>query len=181
MQRDKLRALYRQLQTDPLTRAVLATNKRLARRVVLWLLLEESLLVAQVYPLKYLYNGLTAGQFDRRRLLVIALIMTGVYMAVTVVRRYMDTRRHEFYFSVWSMLWGHGHRAEQRQSVAWHTFHSTGEKQSIMSNNVSKVDNLIALLGRLYLFAGLDRTLVRVHPTSASTQSSRTQLGETGR
>ena len=138
-----LKDLKAEVSKDPELTKPLAEAKSLARRALGWLLFNELLLVTEIYPIASFINALGAHPMDHLRAYVSLGVMLGLYMASTVVRWFMDTRRGRFYLRMWSLLWGYGHRVEQRQSVRWHKQHSTGDKESVMTKNVAKVDILI--------------------------------------
>lgn len=138
-----LRLVVKEVQQYPDEAEALGQAKSFARRTLGWLLANELLLVVEIYPIKAFIDALGAEPFDRVRALVSIGMMFALYVMSSIVHWFMDTRRIRFYWRVWSLLWGFGHRVEQRQSVSWHKQHSTGEKESIMTKNVAKVDFLI--------------------------------------
>jgi len=135
-----VRQISAQLRDDPELASNLGQVKHMARKAFVWLLANEILIVAEAYPLKALIDALQAHPFDPARALRVVAVMGVLYMVTAVVHWAMDARRLLFFWRTWSLLWGFGHRVEQRQSVSWHKQHSTGDKESIMTKNVSKLE-----------------------------------------
>ena len=139
----RLRQVSAELRGDAEIAASLPEVKRMARKAFVWLLANEVLIVAEVYPLKALVDTLQAKPFDVSRALRVVAAMAILYTVTAIVHWAMDIRRLRFFWRTWSLLWGFGHRVEQRQSVQWHKTHSTGDKESIMTKNVVKLEQLL--------------------------------------
>ncbi|MBI5153384.1 MAG: ABC transporter ATP-binding protein [Parcubacteria group bacterium] len=116
--------------------------KRMACATFLWLIGAEIIMVFQVYPTKEFLDELQRGM-GQTPLIRICVTIFLLYVVGSLVRREMDNRRNDFFWRMWSMLWGYGHRKELRLDTAWHIAHSTGEKESVLAKNIMKVENLI--------------------------------------
>lgn len=116
--------------------------KRITLMTFLWLIIAEAIMVFQIYPTKQFLDELQRGVQINTLVWFLGSIFA-LYTIGSIVRGEMDTRRHDFYWRMWSMLWGHGHRKELRLDTAWHIAHSTGEKESILDKNITKVEHLV--------------------------------------
>lgn len=137
------RMAWAQLQNDDQLRAGITEVRTMARSAFAWLLANEVLIVLEVYPLKAFIDVLETKPFDGKKAVTVAVLIATLYVVTSIVHYLMDKRRLKFFWRLWSLMWGFGHRLEQRQSVAWHKSHSTGEKESIMTKNVSKLEFFI--------------------------------------
>lgn len=138
--------LLRLLQEQPRTREDVLTLRHLARQLFLWMLAAEVLLVLQPYPMRWLFDGLVSRPIDKPLLYLVALVILGILALGTVIETEMDRRRNNFFWKFWTLLWTEGHRRLLALSADWHVAHSTGEKESVLDKNVSKVEALVGNL-----------------------------------
>lgn len=136
-----IQKLYRPLAQHPGAGDDLKELKHKSARALLWLMVLELIMVGQVYPTKYFVDGLVARSSSRHLMTIIGVSLTA-YLLGTRFKGAMDNRRHSsMWFNV-MVLWGYGHWHQLKQDAGWHTAHSTGEKESVLSRNVMKVDRL---------------------------------------
>lgn len=133
---------FAELQRDSEVNESVRELKKLASGVFVWLVIAEIVLMAQIYPAKWFFDGLVTGM-TMHDLMIICVVTLVLYASGTILRREMDNRRNNFFWRMWKMLWGFGHRKELRLDTAWHISHSTGEKESILAKSVMKVEYLI--------------------------------------
>lgn len=115
--------------------------KRLARRGFIWVLLSEAFIIAKLYPVKVLFDGLNRG-VPLNRLYIIAIGMAVLFLVSPSIYKKREVAQSFFYWRWWATLWGYAHRLQQRMSTDWHVANSTGEKESVISKNVAKIDVL---------------------------------------
>lgn len=134
--------LYRLLLSKP---EVAQKYRKLRRHIVLaisLLLLSELLSVAEPFPLRGLFDGMLANE-PATSLLVFVAGMIGLRLAHTLVTEVAE------YFqisSVWHNLvyiLGAGHEHQINLDPAYQIEHGTGEKESVLSKAIWKVDRLI--------------------------------------
>ncbi len=88
-------------------------------------------------------------------MLVISLVILAVYLAGSLLYLRMD------HFRIWAMwlnymtILGYSHQHLLLLDVNWHSRHSTGEKESVLSKNIRKIDRLTDEL----IFEALPATL----------------------
>ncbi len=136
-----VRKLYNALAQLPGAQSDLTELKRKSGRALLWLVAFELVMVAQFYPAKLFIDSLER-QASFPYLLSIIGVSFGAYLLGTFLHFAMDKRRHHAMWFNWMMHWGYGHWHQLKQGADWHTAHSTGEKESVLSKNVQKVDRL---------------------------------------
>ncbi|MDE1970440.1 MAG: ABC transporter ATP-binding protein [Patescibacteria group bacterium] len=137
-----IKNFFAELKKEPPVAEELNVLKRQATYVFVWLVIAEVFLFAQIYPVKWFFDGFRHAM-SYRMLLVICGAIFVLYGIGSLVRCEMDNRRNQFYFRFWKLLWGYGHRKELRLDTAWHVAHSTGEKESVLAKNILKAENLI--------------------------------------
>jgi ABC-type multidrug transport system fused ATPase/permease subunit len=135
------RQLYKQLRQDPESTAELKMLGGLATSTLRWTFLVEALQMAQIYPVKLFFDGF--GHRSITYLTLVSAMGVALYVMGSQINRQMERRRTRFFWQMWSFLWGYGHRRQLQLSVGWHTAHSTGEKESLLERNISRVQNLI--------------------------------------
>jgi len=137
-----IREFFRKLGQEKEVADDIVALKRITLMTFLWLVVAEVIMVFQIYPTKQFLDELQRGAQMSNLVWILGSIFV-LYTIGSIVRGEMDTRRHDFFWRMWSMLWGHGHRKELRLDTAWHIAHSTGEKESILDKNITKVEHLI--------------------------------------
>lgn len=138
-----LKDLLAIMQADPSISGELPKARRLILKTFGWLLATEFLLVAQLYPIKFFIDELGKPQPSLQWLLGIALVTVIVYLAGAETKRRMNLWREATFWRLWSIWWGYGHRRELRLSTDWHVRHSTGEKESLVSKNIERLQTLV--------------------------------------
>ncbi len=119
----------------------LARLKKLSLHAFVWLILVEFVVVAQIYPVKWFIDGLTTSQ-DLEYFAVLAGVIFVVYLSGSLLYARMD------HFRLWAMwmnfltILGYSHQHLLLLDTAWHGEHSTGEKESVLSKNIRKIDRL---------------------------------------
>lgn len=134
--------MYRLLLSKPDIRHKYRQVRPSVVRTLVLVLVVEAIAVAEVYPLRYIFDGMQAG--------VAASALIGWVVLMFVMRMvhtlFDENKEYHQMYSDWfnlGMLLGHGHEHLLKQDQAFHTEVSTGEKESILSKNVWKMENLI--------------------------------------
>ncbi len=138
-----LRELLSIMKADPKISDELPVVRRLATRALLWLGATEFFLVLQVYPVKFFFDEFSSDDPSMSRLLAISASFVVVYRIGAMLRLRMSNWRNSTTWRMWRVWWGYGHRRELRLSADWHTAHGTGEKESLVSKNIIKFENMI--------------------------------------
>lgn len=131
------------MKEDPSVADELPVVKKLVLRAFVWLLAAEASQVLLVLPLKFFIDELNSDSPSVPRLLMIAGIMAIVYRVGEEIDRRMDIWRNSAFWRMWYLWWGYGHRRELRLSADWHTYHSTGEKESMVMKNIERLQTLV--------------------------------------
>ena len=146
-----LKRLWQVLRSDPTSSTDLRKFRPIAWRSALWMLASEAAVLAQVYPLKLLIDGLAAPAnqhfwFGLSRMPYLASVIgaSGVlfYLGSRIDLR-LDVARNSATWLFYSIVNDFGHRKQLSLSADWHTTNSTGEKESVLSKNHRKIDRLI--------------------------------------
>jgi ABC-type multidrug transport system fused ATPase/permease subunit len=117
--------------------------KRLGKVALFWIVVTEALLIAQVFPTKYFIDGLMA-QRSSLYLTSIALLVLFLYvLGAYVSQKKMGVARNNFGQYLRTIIWAQSHAKELELSTDWHIAHGTGEKESIISKNVNRVETLL--------------------------------------
>lgn len=129
-----------------LERPEVASKYRQVRRPIILamglLLLAEMFSVAEVYPLRYILDGMQNG-IEASALTPLVVAMFAIHSVHTVLHQAMDYYRIHSAWKNLGYVLGHGHEHQLGLDHNWHTSHSTGEKESVLSKNIWKVDRLI--------------------------------------
>lgn len=148
------KALYEALLKEKGAKSNLIKLKSLSIKAFVWLIVVEAVVIAQVYPAKSFIDGLTSDK-SLSYMLVISLVILVVYLAGSLLYLRMD------HFRIWAMwlnymtILGYSHQHLLLLDVNWHSRHSTGEKESVLSKNIRKIDRLTDEL----IFEALPATL----------------------
>lgn len=134
--------MYRLLLARPEVREKYRVIRRPIVLALALLLLAELFSVAEVYPLRYILDGMQEGS-EFSDLMPYAILMFGIHTIHTVLHQAMDYYRIHSAWSNLGYVLGHGHEHQLALDHNWHTSHSTGEKESVLSKNIWKVDRLI--------------------------------------
>ncbi len=115
--------------------------RTLSIKAFLWLFVVEAVVIAQVYPAKSFIDGLTSEK-SISYMLVVCVVILFAYLAGSMLYLRMD------HFRFWAMwlnymtILGYSHQHLLLLDVNWHSRHSTGEKESVLSKNIRKIDRL---------------------------------------
>lgn len=133
--------LYKMLALQDEAKDNLKKLKILSIHAFVWLVVVEFVMMLQVYPVKWFVDGLTNGAhlsyFEG-----IAGLTLVIYLSGSLLYARMD------HFRLWAMMLnyltilGYSHQHLLLLDTAWHSEHSTGEKESILSKNIRKIDRL---------------------------------------
>lgn len=137
------RQLLAIMKEDPSVADELPVVKQLVLRAFVWLLAAEGSQVLLVLPVKFFIDELNSDSPSVSHLLMIAGTMAIVYRAGEEIDRRMDIWRNSAFWRMWYLWWGYGHRRELRLSSDWHTYHSTGEKESMVMKNIERLQKLV--------------------------------------
>lgn len=145
MSLSKLRLFFRLLGTRSGSKSELAKLRRFGVIALVGALASEVLLVLQLYPAKWIIDGLTWGR-PKSHLYLDCLMMLALCVIATRLNTAMERPRTAFFWKLWSILWSEGHRHQLRLSTDWHVRHSTGEKDSVLGKNIVRVEALVGNL-----------------------------------
>lgn len=112
-----------------------------ARKALFWLIVTELLEIVQIYPLKYFIDGIAQGR-DLKYLLSVVGVMLAIDVVVRVVANTMNHTRHVAAWHQYVLLLGFGQAKQLSMDIEWHLEHGTGEKESLIAKNLSRIDNL---------------------------------------
>ncbi len=135
------RTLYLMLVRQNGAKANLSKLKNLSVHAFGWLVVVEFVMMLQVYPVKWFVDGLTNGA-DISYFEEVAGLIFVIYLSGSLLYARMD------HFRLWAMMLnyltilGYSHQHLLLLDTAWHGEHSTGEKESILSKNIRKIDRL---------------------------------------
>lgn len=134
--------VFRQILGDPLFREKALYLKRIAKKTFFWIFITEIILVFEPYPVKWFFDGIYQ---QKSPLLVISvcLLIGVIYFLGTRVYAVMDRWRNHFFWRSWADLWGYSHYRELKLGIDWHVEHSTGEKESLITKNISKLQRFV--------------------------------------
>lgn len=135
------------MQSDPSISHEMPFMRKLILKTLGWLTLTESIWVLQLYPFKLFTDELHAQLLredpSMQSLIMITAVMVVIHFCSSEVKRWMNVYRSQTFWRMWYMWWGYGHRRELRLSTDWHVRHSTGEKESIVSRNIERFEELV--------------------------------------
>ena len=116
--------------------------KKLAKKTLLWILIAEAVMVIEPYPVKWFFDALNK-KLGTEWLIGICSIIVLIYLLGTRIHMKMDRPRNKFFWLFWATLWNYSQWRQQKLSTDWHIEHSTGEKESIVAKNVTKIEALV--------------------------------------
>ncbi|MBI2633005.1 MAG: ABC transporter ATP-binding protein [Parcubacteria group bacterium] len=138
--KESLKILWREFH-KPEIRPHTEKVKKFARKTFFWIIFSEILVIAEPYPIKLFFDGLTRHENQWYMIAICGLLLFFAWCA-TWMWMQMDKRRHEFFWAQWALMWDYAHRKQQKLSVDWHTEHSSGEKESLIERATDKIINL---------------------------------------
>lgn len=127
---------------DPALENKIFNLKKLGRGFVIWTLIAESVMVLEPYPVKWFFDGFNQ-KWPLEIMIGICVLIFAAYFFGTRIHYKMDKPRNEFFWLAWATTWNYCQYRQQKLGTDWHIQHSTGEKESIVAKNVSKVENLV--------------------------------------
>lgn len=107
--------------------------------------LSELCSVLSVIPLKALLDGF-ANHLSSETLALYAL--AGLFLASvhSVIHQVMDLHRSNAMYPNYGYILGYAHEHQLNMDMPWHQSHSTGEKDSVLTKNMKKIDYLIDIV-----------------------------------
>lgn len=141
--RENLTGLLKIMQNDPTISDELPIAKKLIAKSMRWLVLNEFFLVLQLYPVKFFIDEINHDAPNVTKLLLISFSFGVIHKISDVVNKQMALSRNTTMWRLWRIWWGYGHRVLLRLSTDWHTLNGTGEKESLVSKNILKFENMI--------------------------------------
>ncbi len=161
-----VRRMWQLLRDDPLNVEQVTRLKRVALRTLGWLMLTELMIVLAIYPLKYFFDAIAKpnqrffGLSQVPFMLVIGAMSLATYLATSLANFKNEIGRNEGSWLFYVMVNDFGNRKQLSLGADWHTENSTGDKESVLSKNHKKVDNMVDWL--IYFIAPLSFKLVFV-------------------
>lgn len=140
-----IRRLYRRLMVDPDARTKFERTKRDAKRSLALIAIAELLSIAGAYPIKMLLGGFAE---NAPSMFLYGAVIAGFVFSTmqTVEHQFMDRLRSKAVYRHYGYVLGYSHEHQLSKDTAWHTANSTGEKESVLSKNMKKVDYLIDII-----------------------------------
>ena len=126
---------------DPVLEKKISELKILGKKFVFWTLVAELVMVLEPYPVKWFFDGFNQ-KWTTSTMVGICILIFVVYLFGTRIHYKMDKPRNHFFWLTWATLWNYCQYRQQKLGTDWHIQHSTGEKESIVAKNVTKVENL---------------------------------------
>jgi ABC-type multidrug transport system fused ATPase/permease subunit len=103
----------------------------------------EVVLVAQIYPVKYIFDSLVNPQYSVWYTLRVSFLVYFFYTLGTWLFNFMSNARNDFYHLLKAIIRDEARRQELRLSTDWHIAHGTGEKEALIAKNIAKVSVLL--------------------------------------
>lgn len=127
---------------DPALEKKMFNLKKLGKGFVIWTLIAELVMVLEPYPVKWFFDGFNQ-KWTLETMIGVCVLIFAAYFFGTRIHYKMDKPRNEFFWLTWATMWNYCQYRQQKLGTDWHIQHSTGEKESIVAKNVSKVENLV--------------------------------------
>jgi ABC-type multidrug transport system fused ATPase/permease subunit len=150
-----LKRLWQALKSDPMTAEKLRLLKPLVWKTLVWLLVNELIVLMEVYPIKLLVDRATilSGQWQHGHLYIptgvwwnlaaIIAVPAVIFAADSLTWRYMDQERNSTAWLFYIILNAHGTRKQFALDAGWHSANGTSAKESMFAKNLKKVDFLV--------------------------------------
>lgn len=138
-----VRRYFSLLSRHPMNQEKLVELRHLAGKIFGLMTVYELFMVAETYPVCWFINTLSAGGPYHNRLLRLNLLILALALIGKFLHKELTIRRVMYYWRNWRLTWGYGHWHQIHLCTAWHTAHSTGEKESVVSKSVNKIEKMI--------------------------------------
>lgn len=138
----KIRAMYQLLCRDLEARYKFARVRKAALITFGLITLSELCSVLSVMPLKALLDGFNNHSSSQTLVFYAAagLVLACVH---SVIHQVMDLHRSNAMYPNYGYILGYAHEHQLNMDMSWHQSHSTGEKDSVLTKNMKKIDYLI--------------------------------------
>lgn len=137
-----LRKLFAILRSEHSLTEELKKLRSMAIKTAVWLLIYELILLGQMYPMRWYFDGLSGGMTREKFALLLLLIVGGELVMIQAIK-WMDSARVSLNHYFLQFMWSYNKRVELRLDVAWHIARSSGEKEAILNKNIAKIENLV--------------------------------------
>lgn len=134
--------MYRLLLAKPEVRAKYRAMRGSVAKALTLVFVVEALSVAEVYPLRGIFDGMTV-KAPASTLVIWVFAMFGIRQVHTVLDQHKEYHQMVTDWNNLGNILGHGHEHQLSQDQKYQIDHSTGEKESTLSKNIWKMENLI--------------------------------------
>jgi ABC-type multidrug transport system fused ATPase/permease subunit len=141
----KIRSMYQLLCRDLEARYKFTKVRRAAFITFGLITLSELCSVLSVMPLKALLDGFSNHTSSD---VLIEYALAGLFLASvhSVIHQVMDLHRSNAMYPNYGYILGYAHEHQLNMDMPWHQSHSTGEKDSVLTKNMKKIDYLIDIV-----------------------------------
>lgn len=141
----KIITMYRLLCRDIEARYKFATVRKAAFITLGLITVSELCSVLSVMPLKSLLDGFSNHSSSSKLVFyaVAGLVLATVH---SVIHQVMDLHRSNAMYPNYGYILGFAHEHQLNMDMTWHQAHSTGEKDSVLTKNMKKIDYLIDIV-----------------------------------
>lgn len=134
---------FRLLTVNPMNQEMLRELSRLLAIIFSTMAIYEIILLLETYPVRWFIDELSQPLPNHTELLKLNGLVLGVAILANLVHCELTIRRVRYFWRNWRLTWGYGHWHQLHLCTSWHLHHSTGEKESIVSKNVNKIERMI--------------------------------------
>ena len=136
------RALYAALRTYRFGQAEWPHIKRGIGLALMYMMIGEGMLFFEAYPLKIFIDDVTTGTHQLKTTLILSAIVLMGYVIHEVTWKRTDKYRFDGMWRNFGLINALGVRHVLKLGTVWHLDHSTAEKESVVSRNHKKIDQL---------------------------------------
>lgn len=146
MQFFDIRHLYKILSHDTSAKSKFKIVRKYSLITLALVFVAESLSILSAYPLKNLLDSFNKNDpevFEMAKIAAFVLFIATMHTSAHLV---MDFYRNKAMYPNFGYLIGYIHEHQFNREEAWHNAHSTGEKDSVLTTNMKKIDYLIDIV-----------------------------------
>ncbi len=137
--------MYRLLCRDIEAKYKFTTVRKAALITLSLITVSELCSVLSVMPLKSLLDGFS-NHSSSQTLVFYAFAGLALASVHIVIHQVMDLHRSNAMYPNYGYILGYAHEHQLNMDMDWHQSHSTGEKDSVLTKNMKKIDYLIDIV-----------------------------------
>lgn len=138
-----IRRFFRLLTSEPMNHGIIKDLSRLLVSIFSVMTIYELFMLVETYPVRWFFDELSKPDRDYNKLLMVNGLILGAAVLANIIHSKLTIDRVRYFWRNWRLMWGHGHWHQLHLCTDWHTKNSTGEKESIVSKNVNKIERMI--------------------------------------